>query len=120
MESIKQDEVAQRIETIRRQKELTQAELARALNVSQAAISKYLNERIPPAEVLYRLAQLGNTTMEWLLTGKKSYWFNEHTNQVREPTTTYDADLALAKKISSLKPQARQVIIELIDLLARD
>ena len=34
MESIKQDEVAQRIETIRRQKELTQAELARAFSNS--------------------------------------------------------------------------------------
>lgn len=118
MESIKQKEIAQRIEAIRRQKGLTQAELAKALKVSQAAISKYLNERIPPAEVLLRLAQLGNTTVEWLLTGEKSYWFNQQAAQVEEPAATYDADLALAKKISALKPQARQLLISLIDLLS--
>ncbi len=120
MAIIKQNEVAQRIESIRRQKGWTQVELAGALKVSQAAVSKYLNERIPPAEVLFRLAQLGNTTVEWLLTGEKSYWFNQQAPQVEEPAATYDADLALAQKISALKPQARQLLIGLIELLSGD
>ncbi|WP_457566710.1 helix-turn-helix domain-containing protein [Caldithrix abyssi] len=120
MEMIRQDEVARRIEMIRRQQGLTQLQLARALHVSQAAISKYLKERIPPAEVLYRLARLGQTTVEWILTGEKTYWFGRQEGQVQETGATYDADLALAKKISALPAEARQAVIALIDLLKKD
>jgi len=120
MATIKQKDIARRIETIQKQLGLTQAELARALKVSQAAISKYLNERIPPAEVLYRLAVLGQTTVEWLLTGRKNYLFSGQPVQVREPGADYDVDLTLARKISHLGPEARQALITLIDLLNKD
>ena len=120
MASIQQREVAQRIEMIQRQLGLTQVQLARALNVSQAAISKYLKERIPPADVLYELARLGQTTVEWILTGEKNYWFSQQTQQVHEQGASYDADLALAKKISCLPAEARQAIIALIDILKKE
>jgi len=40
-------------------------------NIHQAAISRYERGAVTPsAWTLYRIAQLGNTKMEWLLTGK--------------------------------------------------
>ncbi len=120
MESIDPKLVGQRIEWIRQQLGLTQMELARSLQISQAAISKYLNHRLPPAEVLYRLAILGNTTVEWILTGKKNYWFNTQANKVKEEESYYDADLSLARKISHLPLEVRQALITLIDFLIRD
>lgn len=49
--------------------ELTQKDLAEAAGCSQAAISKYLNGRIPKAKELLKLADLLGVSMEWLLAG---------------------------------------------------
>ncbi len=117
MAKIEQQAVARRMEWVRQQLGLTQAQLARQLNVSQAAISKYLNERIPPADVLYRLAVLGHTTVEWLLTGQKSYWFTESPAQVQEQEVYYDADLSIARRISRLSPEVRQALLTLLEHL---
>ena len=51
-------EVSQRIDLIRKQKGWTQEQLANALSLSQPAVSKYLKERIPPAETLLKLGSL--------------------------------------------------------------
>ncbi len=117
MDENSQKNLGQRIETIRLNLGLTQNELAKALNVSQSAVSKYLNNRMPPGDVLYRLAQLGKTTMEWIVTGKKSYLYGEEMLQVREDEVQYDADLNLAKQIAGLPHEARQALVTLIHLL---
>ncbi len=114
MEQLKLKTIGQRIEAIRREKGLTQAEFARALGVSQSAVSKYLNNRLPPADVLLRMAQLGRTTMEWILTGEKAYWY---AGKVEEETVAYDADLSLARSISRLPQDARQALVTLIHRL---
>ncbi len=111
MNYVEQDTIGQRIEAIRRELGFTQAEFAKALQVSQSAISKYLNNRLPPADVLLRMARLGRTTVEWILTGEKKYWF---ASAVQEESAQYDADLSLAKQISRLPQEARQAIITLI------
>jgi len=108
-------EVSQRIDLIRKQKGWTQEQLANALDLSQPAISKYLKERIPPAETLLKLAQFGNTTIEWILTGQKSYFYQKENTVVKEKSTTYDAEINLAKKIAELPPEVRQAIISLVD-----
>ncbi len=113
---ISPSQVAQRVESIRRQKGWTQEELARLLGISQPAVSKYLRDRIPPAVILLRLAQLGNTTVEWLLSGEKSYLYEE--TRVREKTVSYDADYSLAQKIATLPPQARAAIETLVDFIS--
>jgi transcriptional regulator with XRE-family HTH domain len=48
---------------------LKQADLANAAGCSQAAISRYLNGRIPKAAELYALSKLLGVSMEWLLMG---------------------------------------------------
>ncbi len=111
-------EITDRINFIRRQNKLTQEQLAIELGISQPAVSKYLKERIPPADVLYNLATLGKTTIEWILSGKKQYFYDE-VDRVEDSDVSYsvDTDLILARKIASLPTDAKITISEFIDLL---
>ena len=113
---IRPTDVTRRIEAIRRQNGWTQEELAQKLGISQPAVSKYLRDRIPPAAILFRLAQIGNTTVEWLLSGDKTYFYSDMM-RVKEKGNVYDADYALSRKIAALPPAAREAIETLIDLL---
>ena len=46
-----------------------QKEVANIIGISEHSFTKYLNGRIPQAEILYKIASFYGTTMEWLLTG---------------------------------------------------
>lgn len=83
---VKPTEIAGRIRWIMKQRGMSQKELADYLNISQPAISLYLQGRTPPADVLYRLAKLGNTTMEWILTG---YDRTEASQTIQEAAPVY-------------------------------
>ena len=108
-------EIAERIDLIRQHNKFTQQQLAQNLGISQAAISKYLNERIPPPEVLLRLADLGRTTIEWILTGEKTYFFEDSRSAVRErPAEGYDAERALARDIAGLPAEVRKAVHVLV------
>lgn len=111
-------EIITRINLIRIHANLNQQQLAQKLDISQPAVSKYLKDRIPPAAILLKLAQLGATSIEWLLTGKKEHFFVE--DSVRETTAGYliDVDIKLAKKISGLNAESKNVLIKLITLLS--
>lgn len=113
-------EVSQRLDWIRRQKGFNQEELARALGISQPAVSKYLKDRLPPADVLLKLAQLGQTTVEWILTGQKSYLYDENGKppEVRESGQNYDADLQLVHKIARLPATTREALMLLVERLS--
>lgn len=113
-------DVSRRIDLLRRQNSLSQEKLAEILEVSQPAVSKYLKDRIPPAELLYKLAQLGQTTMEWILSGQKSYIYGERIPEVRESGKSYDADWDLLRKIAGLDLQVKQAILLLIEKLAAE
>jgi transcriptional regulator with XRE-family HTH domain len=62
-------DLPQRIRILMKQKKLTQKELADLLGISQPAISLYLKGRVPPADILFRIAGIGETTVDWLLSG---------------------------------------------------
>ena len=62
-------QIAERIQQIMRDAEMTQQDLANWLGISQPAVSQYLAGRIPPPDVLFQLSKLGKCSMEWLLTG---------------------------------------------------
>lgn len=56
------------IEELRKERDWTQAELAKQLNISQQAISKYEKEcREPDIDVLIRIAKLFNVSVDYLL-----------------------------------------------------
>ncbi len=112
-------EVRKRIDWIRRQQGLSQEQFARRLRISQPAVSMYLNRRIPPADVLLRMARLGNTTIEWILTGEKSYLYrpSDSDTHLSEPETPYDAEWELLHKINRLPLEVRHALHVLIDRL---
>jgi transcriptional regulator with XRE-family HTH domain len=115
--------IAGRINSIRKKLDLNQEELAAILNVSQPAISKYLQNRIPPPRVLLNLAILGNTTVEWILTGRHFY-FTAHGNLVKEKTVVkYKSDYELSRALSSLPQEVYltlQTLISQLELIGRD
>jgi len=110
-------EVSRRIDWIRRQNNLTQEQLASILKISQPAVSKYLRERIPPAEALLRIAELGSTTIEWILTGRKSYFYSGENETISEPAPAYDAEWNLSRKVATLPAELRQALHAIIDNL---
>ena len=59
--------IGERIRKIRG--ELTQGEFASKLEVKAATVSRYESGRIPDEEMLRKIADFGNTTIEWLLRG---------------------------------------------------
>ena len=61
--------LSKRIREVIKKRGMTQQDLASLLQISQPAISLYLRGRIPPADILYKIARIGETTVEWLLTG---------------------------------------------------
>lgn len=61
--------VGQRIRQLRG--DLTQAEFAERIGITQAMIWNYENGmQMPKANALFRIAQYSGTSIEWLLTGK--------------------------------------------------
>lgn len=63
--------LGERISTLRRQKEMTQESLAKELNVSAQAVSKWENDQTcPDISLLPELAHILGVTVDELLTGK--------------------------------------------------
>ncbi len=109
--------VSERIDWLRKRNGLSQEELAAVLRVSQPAVSKYLRSRIPPADTLLRLAQAGQTTIEWILTGQKTYPFGNPLSTVHEPESAYDADWQMSKKIAALPVPLKEAVMRIVDEL---
>ncbi len=112
--------VSERIDWLRKQNGLSQEELATALQVSQPAVSKYLRSRVPSAAALLHLAQLGRTTIEWILTGQKSYTFGTAPAEVHEPGTDYDADWQITRKIAALPVPLKEAVMRIVDELVEN
>lgn len=60
-----------RLREIMKSRGTTQVELAAAVGVTQAAVSKWLNGAIPKGDQLLALARSFGVTMDWLLTGEE-------------------------------------------------
>ncbi len=107
METIDHSAVAIRIRSLMRKLDLNQAGLAEALGITQPAVSKYLNDRMPPVEVFYQLALLGDVTIEWLLTGA------EPSSGLRaaEPRAVYQSREKMVRLPRHIQ-EALQVIID--------
>jgi transcriptional regulator with XRE-family HTH domain len=66
--------MGQRIKQLRQEAGLRQWELARRLGTTQSAVHKYEHGVVPEPRRLLELARLGNTSIEWILTGR--HWEN--------------------------------------------
>jgi transcriptional regulator with XRE-family HTH domain len=66
--------IGQRISELRNQNQLTQYQLAKAMEVSRQAVSKWENDQCAPDALnMIRLAELLDTDIEYLATGRRSY-----------------------------------------------
>src|SRR5882672_4620957 len=74
MESLNKMDMGKRIKEIRKKARLRQWQLAEILGTTQSAVHKYEHGVIPEPRRLVKLARLGNTTIEWILTGQ--HWEN--------------------------------------------
>ena len=67
------DTIGERIQQLRKEKGLSQTELAKETGVSYAQISRYENKGAqPPAEVLNNLSRVLNTSIDFLVNGNAS------------------------------------------------
>jgi len=106
--------IARRLQRMMHAMQVNQIELARQLRITQPAVSKYLQGRIPPADVLLQLARMSQVSIEWILTGKSG----GNGSRVSEPLAEYKASSRLQEKIVQLPPQLREKLESLVDTLA--
>ena len=105
-------QMSERIQQIMKRVGITQKGLADYLNISQPAISLYLQGRVPPADVLLKIARLGDTTIEWILTGETDQ--SKRIFKIREETIPYGSDHILYELWSQLPENTRQIFITLL------
>jgi transcriptional regulator with XRE-family HTH domain len=70
MHDLDKQAMGQRIKQIRLQAGMRQWELARRLGTTQSAVHKYEHGVVPEPRRLLELARIGNTSVEWVLTGR--------------------------------------------------
>lgn len=70
MQEIDKRAMGARIREIRSTRGLRQRELARLLGTTQSAIHKYEHGVVPEPRRLMEIARVGDTTIEWILTGR--------------------------------------------------
>jgi transcriptional regulator with XRE-family HTH domain len=107
--------VAMRIQRLMRALNLNQQQLAEQLGITQPAISKYLQGRIPPADVLYNLAKISQVTMEWILTGSEF----RRDGQIAEPMPEYQSGSILVEKLERLPVHIRKDFEQLLESLVK-
>lgn len=106
-----QQKISARIKKIRKEADLRQWELARILGTTQSAVHKYEHGATPEPRRLLKLAKIGNTTIEWILTGQ--HWENGSTGKERIHADILD----LAHSLKRVSNEKRKIYLEAIDLL---
>jgi len=116
MKQIERLQVSARIKDIMKRVGITQKGLADYLNISQPAVSLYLQGRIPPADVLLKIAGLGGTTVEWILTGKSES--SKEILKIEEQRAAYGSEVLLIELWKQLPDNVRQTILKLLQHFA--
>ena len=112
------DAVSKRINFIMFELGVNQNQLAKKLNITQPAISKYLKGRIPPPLVLLHLAKLSGKSIEWFLTGENERNFPP--KKVSEDTASYIVEKSFEEKIYMLPVNIKNNIENLIDSILKN
>ncbi len=111
-------EVGKRIRKIRGG--LTQKQFAEILGIKQNYVSRYERGRIPPPEVLVKIAEFGNVSIDWILVGREKV-SEKMGLQIAEEYANYreeELDAALQKLIMKLTPEEKRALIKIIQTLS--
>lgn len=108
--------VFERIESLRKERKISQGNLEKELGFSNGSISKWKSS-MPKPERLQKIAEYFGVTVDYLMTGSDSKYSD--TDALLDARISEDAELKEAiKKYYSLDDRKRKHIIELIDLLS--
>ncbi len=104
--------IGERIKALRKTNGLRQWQVAELLCATQPAIHKYENGILPEVKRLLELARIGNTSIEWILTGR--HWENGATGMDRLDPSIYE----LAHQLQSLSEEDRTILSEALDIIS--
>jgi transcriptional regulator with XRE-family HTH domain len=113
MEPLNKKEIGKRIKQLRKDKGLKQWQMADILGATQPAIHKYENGILPEVKRLLELARVGNTTVEWILTGQ--HWENGAVERERFPLEIY----RLAERFHLLTRDELRILTSALDMLEK-
>jgi transcriptional regulator with XRE-family HTH domain len=110
---IKMNELGKRIQQLRKEKGLSQTELAGHIGVSYAQLSRYeIKGAQPPAEVLNKMADALGTSVDFLINGNTSE---------KAQSTLRDAELLKQfREIDQMPDNEKSTIIKVISAYIRD
>jgi transcriptional regulator with XRE-family HTH domain len=111
MDPLNKKEIGKRIKRLRKEKGLKQWQMADMLGATQPAIHKYENGILPEVKRLLELARVGNTSMEWILTGR--HWEQGSEERERIPPEIFQ----LAARVHEFTREQRQTLISALELL---
>ena len=106
-------DLGKRIQDLRKQAGLTQAQLADKIEVSHTQLTRYESKGVqPPADILERLANIFDTSIDYLVRGNQS----EHVENALK-----DAELIKEfKKLDGLPEEEKKTILKVLSSLIRD
>jgi len=113
MEPLNKKEIGKRIKRLRKEKDLKQWQMADILGATQPAIHKYENGILPEVKRLLELARVGNTTVEWILTGR--HWENGSEDREKIPVDVY----RLAERFHRFTDGQRRTLTSALDMLEK-
>lgn len=106
-------DLGKRIQELRKKNNLTQQELAKRISISHPQIVRYEKKDVqPPADVLSRMADVFNVSIDYLVNGNKS-------DKVEQ--TLKDAELIKQfKQLDQLPEDEKKSILKVLSALIRD
>src|SRR5262249_15557670 len=104
-------EIGARIKRLRKEAGLRQWQLAELIGATQPAIHMYERGVLPEPKRLLELAKIGNTTVEWILTGH--HWESGSTEMPRVPRDIYD----LAFKFREYSEEDREALGSALEVI---
>lgn len=113
MEPLNKKEIGKRIKRLRKEKGLKQWQMADILGATQPAIHKYENGILPEVKRLLELARVGNTTVEWILTGQ--HWEGGSEERERLPREIYE----LAGRFHRFSREELRILLSTLELLEK-
>ncbi len=111
MERLDKAVIGERIKQLRKTKGLRQWQMAELLGATQPAVHKYENGILPEVKRLLTLARIGNTSVEWILTGR--HCENGSRDMDRLAPEIYD----LAYQLNSLTVEDRKILAEALEII---
>ena len=103
-EDINKKEIGGRIKRLRKEAGLRQWQLAEMIGATQPAIHMYERGVLPEPRRLLELARIGDTTVEWILTGR--HWENGSEEMHRVSQEVYQ----LAFQLKEYSAEDREVL----------